>query len=417
MALDLIKKGDFHIEPTDDLQNGKLSPEKVREILFKNKIVFGDKIRPVFTGVYFDERGRAVATDTHIIIVYKFSKNDERYDDLKGKIIDKEGNEIEGKYAVYDKVFRNKTDYCFEIKIDKKLLSFLYKLDKQTKNRTSAFYVRYNDVIDGINIYTAYNTKLLYRLFKALYELGETKVFAYSTEPYGDTIFIGEHTKSMIMSYMTGSSYGELAVGNNPFYEMEGYDTQGCYATNDFEQFLANYREGKINLDEVKKPIMGNFATMLKMFEENGIQTEFVDTNEKIVERLKKEGHSDENINFSLQEDFELDDEDNEPKQGTLNFGFWEYQSAKKIAKDVHNHWIDEHKGSANAYNDIVKQIENYQEAGYTDEMIVRNILDHAKRWYRWHERQMFDEIEKIPETTRSAYLTITKKDEGNDKE
>ena len=188
--------------------------------------------------------------------------------------------------------------------------------------------------------------------------------------------------------------------------------------TGENRDYIKKFVGNGVSSSEVQSGI-SNFDTMLKMFEENGIQTEFVDTDEKIIERLKKEGHSDENINFSMQEQesLELDDEDNEPKQGTLNFGFWEYQSAKKIAKDVHNHWIDEHKGSANAYNDIVKQIENYQEAGYTDEMIVRNILDHAKRWYRWNEKQMFDEIEKIPETTRSAYLNITKKDEGNDKE
>lgn len=411
MALDLIKKGDFYIEPIDDLQNGKLSPEKVREILFKNKIVLGDKIRPVFTGVYFDERGRAVATDTHIIIVYKFSKNDERYDDLKGKIIDKEGNEIEGNYADYDNVFRykHKTNYCFKIKIDKKLISFLYKLDKQTKSKyKSGFYVKYGDFQYG------YGTKRLYNLIKALYDLGETELLVYTFDS-GYTILLGKNTKSMIAPMV--STHYEFPEKECAFCEMSDYDALTFYCTTNFEQFLADYREGKINLDEVKKPITGNFATMLKMFEENGIQTEFVDTNEKIIERLKKEGHSDENINFSLKEDFELDDEDNEPKQGTLNFDFWDYQTAKKIAKDVHNHWIDEHKGSANAYNDIVKQIENYQEAGYTDEMIVRNILDHAKRWYRWNEKQMFDEIEKIPETTRSAYLTITKKDEGDDKE
>lgn len=169
-----------------------------------------------------------------------------------------------------------------------------------------------------------------------------------------------------------------------------------------------------ISSSEVQSGI-SNFDIMLKMFEGNGIQTEFVDTNEKIIERLKKEGHSDENINFSMQEDFELDDEDNEPTQGTLNLNWDAYHQAKETTYKVHNHWIDEHKGSANAYNDIVKQIENYRDAGYTDEMIASNILDHAKRWYRWHERQMFDEIEKIPETTRSAYLNITKKDEGND--
>ena len=407
MALDLIKKGDFYIEPIDDLQNGKLSPEKVREILTKNKIVSNDNLRKPINGVFFDEKGRAVATDGHIMIVYKFSKNDGRFNNLKGKIIDKDGNEIEEKFVNYSPVFHDDPNLCFEVKLDKKLISFLYRLSKKTTSYRDIFFVKYDNLKYG------YRPKLLYYLFKALYDLGETELLVYPFDS-GYTILLGKNTKSIIAPMYAGD-YEFLKGG--VFCEMSDYDDKKYYSTDNFEQFLADYREGKINLDEVKKPITGNFATMLKMFEENGIQTEFVDTNEKIIERLKKDGHSDENINFSLQEDFELDDEDNEPKQGTLNFGFWEYQSAKKIAKDVHNHWIDEHKGSANAYNDIVKQIENYQKAGYTDEMIVRNILDHAKRWYRWNEKQMFDEIEKIPETTRSAYLTVNKKDEGNDKE
>ena len=161
------------------------------------------------------------------------------------------------------------------------------------------------------------------------------------------------------MPYMTGSAYGELAVGNNSFYEMEGYDTKGCYATNDFEQFLADYREGKINLDEVKKPITGNFATMLKMFEENGIQTEFVDTNEKIIERLKKEGHSDENINFSLQEDFELDDEDDEPKQGTLDLSFLNEESRTQNADLVYKPVLKFFEGQIKCCDEILHEIQN----------------------------------------------------------
>ena len=153
------------------------------------------------------------------------------------------------------------------------------------------------------------------------------------------------------------------------------------------------------------------------MFEENGIQTEFVDTNEKIIERLKKEGHSEENINFSLQEDFELDDEDNEPKQGTLNFGFWEYQSAKRSANEIYKPIIGEYNGKVEAYNDIITQIDKCKGWGYSGDEIVDWLLAHSKRCARFYYKLMEENKERIPEATKSIYKALTKKDEGDDKE
>lgn len=640
-------------------------PKEIKDILVKNKITADDKLRPMLMCVYFDEKGIAVATDSHKMVCVKYDATDKQFKPFEGKCIESRmgvdyneklgGSVIEGRYPNYPAVFPKEAEYSAEIEITKGLLSFLKKYSSNKDALYNKFYIKQGD------FEILLSTSNLYRLLKALYELGETKITAYAIDDNRSVVLVGKTTSSILMPMFLGK--GHQYEGATETFSVVEKDGVTDLVVTDFDSFQRNFLEGKygvtadkkeikplsendlfidtnrdmfyvskyegftsvsdaicawiergeggmgveglvdsckevtmpkfliekpeklyelnikdfvkgfedyykahlerqeenyykgflerineehqndgkvyipkdykeltkvwkegfysmflpnvekpqrytfvkadgtneqclvgINIDDKtmwqtpqnlkkmlgvftklgydivyagmvfqeKTPIfyfestderycliimpykndhtgenrdyikkfggsgvsytevqseISNFDVMLKMFEENGIQTEFVDTNEKIIERLKKEGHSDENINFSLQEDFELDDEDDEPKQGTLNLSFEDYQTAKKIAKDVHNHWIDEHKGSANAYNDIVKQIENYQEAGYTDEMIVSNILDHAKRWYRWNEKQMFDEIEKIPETTRSAYLTITKKDEGDDKE
>lgn len=146
--------------------------------------------------------------------------------------------------------------------------------------------------------------------------------------------------------------------------------------------YIKKFGGSGVSSSEVQSGI-SNFDVMLKMFEENGIQTEFVDTNEKIIERLKKEGHSDENINFSLQEQesLELDDEDNEQKQGTLNFGFFDEQAARSITNEAHTPIISECQGKIEAYNDIVWWIENDKNNSFMeDRQIVNSVLSYAKK-------------------------------------
>jgi len=196
-----------------------------------------------------------------------------------------------------------------------------------------------------------------------------------------------------------------------------------------YRLIIMRYEHTDENRDYVKKLVgngvspsevqsgVSNFDTMLKMFEGNGIQTEFVDTNEKIIERLKKEGHSDENINFSLQEDFELDDEDNEPKQGTLNFDFWDYQNPKRIANEMYQPIIGEYRGKVEAYNDVITRIGKFKDLGVSGDKIVDEILSQAKHWARFYSELMEENEERIPESAKSIYKELTKKDEGNDKE
>jgi len=186
--------------------------------------------------------------------------------------------------------------------------------------------------------------------------------------------------------------------------------------TGENRDYIKKFGGSGVSYTEVQSGI-SNFDVMLKMFEENGIQTEFVDTNEKIIERLKKEGHSDENINFSLQEDFELDDEDNEPKQGTLNFGVWEYQYAKRSANEIYKPVIGEYNGKVEAYNDIITQIDKCKGWGYSGDEIVDWLLAHSKRCARFYYKLMEENKERIPEATKSIYKALTKKDEGDDKE
>lgn len=152
--------------------------------------------------------------------------------------------------------------------------------------------------------------------------------------------------------------------------------------TGENRDYIKKFTDNGISYKEIQSEI-SNFDVMLKMFEENGIQTEFVDTDEEIIERLKKEGHSDENINFSMQEQesLELDDEDNEPKQGTLNFGFWEEQAARSITNEAHTPIISEYQGKIEAYNDIVWWIESDKNNSFMDDrQIVNSVLSYAKK-------------------------------------
>ena len=152
--------------------------------------------------------------------------------------------------------------------------------------------------------------------------------------------------------------------------------------TGENRDYIKKFVGNGISSSEVQSGI-SNFDVMLKMFEGNGIQTEFVDTNEKIIERLKKEGHSDENINFSLQEQesLELDDEDDEPKQGTLNLSFLDEQAARSITNEAHTPIISECQGKIEAYNDIVWLIENDKNNSFMeDRQIVNSVLSYAKK-------------------------------------
>ena len=128
--------------------------------------------------------------------------------------------------------------------------------------------------------------------------------------------------------------------------------------TGENRDYVKKFVGNGISSSEVQSGI-SNFDIMLKMFEENGIQTEFVDTDEKIIERLKKEGHSDENINFSLQEDFELDDEDDEPKQGTLDLSFLNEESRVQNADLVYKPVLKFFEGQIKCCDEILHEIQN----------------------------------------------------------
>lgn len=77
--------------------------------------IANDKLRPVMNGVYYSEEHKeAVSSDTKIVVASKV-----HYDESKaGKIIDKYGKEIEGKYPRYNTVFKNEEDLGDSFTID-----------------------------------------------------------------------------------------------------------------------------------------------------------------------------------------------------------------------------------------------------------------------------------------------------------
>lgn len=601
------------------------SPKEIKDILIKNKITAVDIIRPMFTGVYFDEKGIVAASDAYNLVCVKYDTDEEQFKPFEGKCIDNRmsvdyneklgGIVIKGNYPDYPRVIPEEAEYKVDIEITKGLLSFL---KKYSSGQLKRFNIKQGD------FEIILNPSLLYRNFKALYELGETKITAYASDRHRAVSFVGKTTFSLLMPMLVEVNIGEFTAETFTVVEKDGITD---LIVTDFDTFQKEFREGKYgvtaekketkqlsvndlfidtdsdmvyvckyegftsvtdrycawiekgeggmgvdglvdsckeltmpkffvgkpeklyelnikefvkgfedyynedlkrqeenfydaflekikketikgkvyipkNYDELAKvwkegvysvvvsdmekpkrymfpedginklcfvgididdktvwqkpqnlkkllgvftklgydvvyagmvfnvqlPVfyfestdgkyrliimpclnnhegenrdyikkfggsgvsytevqsgISNFDVMLKMFEGNGIQTEFVDTNEKIIERLKKEGHSEENINFSMheQESLELDDEDDEQKQGTLNFGFFDEQAARSITNEAHTPIISECQGKIEAYKDIVWWIENDKNNSFMDDrQIVNSVLSYAKK-------------------------------------
>lgn len=75
--------------------------KKIIKAMYSN-IVSKDNIRPMMTGVFFDE-DCSVASDTHVLVVYRH-----KFPEHKGKILSASGEEIKGTYPNYKRVFPSK---------------------------------------------------------------------------------------------------------------------------------------------------------------------------------------------------------------------------------------------------------------------------------------------------------------------
>lgn len=80
--------------------------KKIVKTMF-NEIVSKETVRPLMTGVHFEEK-RCYATDTHVLIVYK--ESDPRF---AGKTLSSDGEEIKGNYPPIDRVIPNDVSHEF----------------------------------------------------------------------------------------------------------------------------------------------------------------------------------------------------------------------------------------------------------------------------------------------------------------
>ncbi len=120
-------------------------------------------------GVYHDN-GFKIATNTHILIVKKEDYNQE----LEGKIISKDGEEIESKFVNYRSVIGQDNDYTFH-PIDFELFNQIYKEYKTDKklNKKGLFIVKFQDVYFNIELF---NKLVIFAKECGIYNLGLRKI-------------------------------------------------------------------------------------------------------------------------------------------------------------------------------------------------------------------------------------------------
>lgn len=128
-----------------------------------------DELRPAFAGV-LHENGQRIATDAHQIVVIK----SEYPTEYEGKIIDKEGKEIDYKFPNYEailpKLNSELTEISFnidEIKSQFKQYKAFKKIDKNGKNPHFKFNLKD----------TYFNIELLYEKASPFLELSPAKVY------------------------------------------------------------------------------------------------------------------------------------------------------------------------------------------------------------------------------------------------
>lgn len=150
--------------------------KKIIKAMYSN-IVSKDTIRPMLTGVFFDE-DCCVASDTHILVVFRY-KNPEH----KGKILSANGEEIMGTYPNYKRVFPDKA----------RLSEYVPRIDLSQLQKACAWFIRqpgFNEkdsvVIRGKGLTIKYLSNLL-NLFAQTPEIKTAKI--YKT-PDGNPIVI-----------------------------------------------------------------------------------------------------------------------------------------------------------------------------------------------------------------------------------
>lgn len=88
--------------------------KQVIKAMFQN-VASKDPVRPVLNGIHF-EKERCVATDTHILVVYKYGSPE-----LEGKVLSITGEEVKGNYPNVDRVLpsqQSQSHYPYRIDLN-----------------------------------------------------------------------------------------------------------------------------------------------------------------------------------------------------------------------------------------------------------------------------------------------------------
>lgn len=128
--------------------------KKILKAMYAN-VVANDELRPVMNGVYFDEEGECVASDGHLLVVYKCGKT--KFD---GKVIHLSGEVIEGRYPNYRSVIPKEREE-YEHRIDLKELYaacqyHMKKADASPDDRVSILHKTYK-VKSLVSVLTVFN--------------------------------------------------------------------------------------------------------------------------------------------------------------------------------------------------------------------------------------------------------------------
>lgn len=159
--------------------------KQVIKAMFAN-IVANDASRPVMNGVHFESE-RTYASDGHVLVIFH-----EGSEQLDGKTMSENGEEIEGHYPNVDSVFPQKDKWGKEAHFDipqlKKALAYHMKQPTSTENDSL--------VING----TCLNIKSLSRLLNTITLIGDPNdIRFYSPDRSRATVITTNEMTSLIM--------------------------------------------------------------------------------------------------------------------------------------------------------------------------------------------------------------------------
>ena len=161
------------------------------------KLVANDQIRPVMCGVFHDE-GYKVASDSHILAAVK----EDYPEELEHHILDKAGENIDGKYPKWQQIFP--TDKGVPVKIE---TAKVYELMKQVNadKKTGANRKGYVKVQE-----TFFKVEIMKKLctFMDAYGTNELWLAKEQADRRAAGVYAPDGSKALIMPTVFATSYG-----------------------------------------------------------------------------------------------------------------------------------------------------------------------------------------------------------------